>query len=616
MLRAKGVVGQFVEFYGPGVTALTLSERATIANMSPEFGATCAFFPVDEETLKYLRTTGRASAQVDLVAKYCKIQGLWHNPSLSPNVFSRHLALDLSRIVPCVAGPKRPQDRVLVGALGLETEKAILAHVSSKDVIAPGHSKATAKQLSHGDVVIAAITSCTNTSNPAVLITAGLLARKASELGLSIQPWVKASFAPGSKVVVAYLQSLGLLQELEKLGFFVVGYGCTTCIGNSGPLDEAISQGIRDHGLCVSAVLSGNRNFEGRIHPEVALNWLASPPLVVAYALAGTTKINVERDPLGYDKTGRKVFLKDLWPDIAQVETMQAQIAASEFTQAYANIFQGNEQWESLDVSPTPTYAWQAGSTYIQRPDFFDRPQAQSKIGEIKQARILALLGDSITTDHISPAGFIPANSPAGRYLVHKQVHQRDFNSYGARRGNHHVMVRGTFANIRLKNLCVDHLVGGYTVYWPTEEVLSIYDAAQRYQADKTPLVVFAGKEYGTGSSRDWAAKGTMMLGVRAVIAESFERIHRSNLVGMGVLPCELIDCTTASLALKGNESIDIQGIENLSKDNSLTLIIHRGDGRVEQLPLRARLDTLQEHRYFQSQGVLPYVLHEMMQSA
>ena len=451
LLRSHGVVGKFVEFYGAGVSTLSLSERATISNMSPEFGSTCAFFPVDEETLVYLRTTGRSSEHVDRVAKYCMAQGLWHDKNVSPAVFSSHLCVDLGTVSPCVAGPRRPQDKVLIGALGLASEKAILSHSADNgESLSPAPVRGQDYQLSHGDVVIAAITSCTNTSNPAVLISAALLAKKAIEMGLRIRPWVKASFAPGSKVVVSYLQQLGLMGYLEQIGFYLVGFGCTTCIGNSGPLRSEISQAIRDHGLCVSAVLSGNRNFEGRIHPEVSMNWLASPPLVIAYAIAGTSKINLDRDPLFTDEVGRKVFLKDLWPDAALVETYQAKITSTLFTHAYKDIFTGSTEWEQLEVTDTVTYPWQSGSTYIQKPGFFDRGR-RSEETEITQARILALLGDSITTDHISPAGFIPATSAAGRYLTEKQVHRRDFNSYGARRGNHHVMVRGTFANIKLK---------------------------------------------------------------------------------------------------------------------------------------------------------------------
>ena len=613
LLRDHGVVGKFVEFYGEGVSSLTLSERATISNMSPEFGSTCAFFPVDQETLSYLRITGRTNEQVDLVAKYCMTQGLWHNAQMAPNAYSSHLKVDLSTISPCVAGPKRPQDKVLIGALGLASEKAILAHNSSRESRSPVAIQGEDYQLSHGDVVIAAITSCTNTSNPSVLITAALLAKKASELGLQICPWVKASFAPGSKVVVAYLQQLGLMEHLENLGFFLVGFGCTTCIGNSGPLKSEISQAIRDNGLSVSAVLSGNRNFEGRIHPEVSMNWLASPPLVIAYAIAGTTKINLDRDPLFIDQSGRKVFLKDLWPESSLVSDLQAKISSELFNHAYKDLFVGSSEWEKLEVADSETYCWQSGSTYIQKPNFFNQDKEASGL-DIKEARILVLLGNSITTDHISPAGFIPATSAAGRYLTSKQVHRRDFNSYGSRRGNHHVMVRGTFANIKLKNQCVENLLGGYTTHWPSGEIVSIFEASERYQESKTPLVVFAGKEYGTGSSRDWAAKGTMMLGVKAVIAESFERIHRSNLIGMGILPCQLIEQKLEELALTGEEKIDIINLNALEKNNGkCTLVVTSKLGDRKEIALQARLDTSQEYLYYRSQGVLPYVLEEMM---
>ena len=613
LLRDHGVVGKFVEFYGEGVASLTLSERATISNMSPEFGSTCAFFPVDQETLSYLRITGRSNEQVDLIAKYCMTQGLWHNKQMSPSVYSSHLKVDLATISPCVAGPRRPQDKVLIGALGLASEKAILAQGSGGDSRSPVTIQGEGYQLSHGDVVIAAITSCTNTSNPSVLITAALLAKKANELGLSICPWVKASFAPGSKVVVSYLQQLGLMEHLENLGFFLVGFGCTTCIGNSGPLRSEISQAIRDNGLSVSAVLSGNRNFEGRIHPEVSMNWLASPPLVIAYAIAGTTKINLDRDPLFIDPGGKKVFLKDLWPDASLVSDLQAKISSALFTHAYKDLFVGSSEWEQLQVPDSETYCWQSGSTYIQKPNFFNQHK-ETQGQDIKDARILVLLGNSITTDHISPAGFIPATSAAGRYLTSKQVHRRDFNSYGSRRGNHHVMVRGTFANIKLKNQCVDNLLGGYTTHWPSGEIVSIYEASERYQESKTPLVVFAGAEYGTGSSRDWAAKGTMMLGVKAVIAESFERIHRSNLIGMGILPCQLIEQKLEALALTGEEKIDIVNINELEKnDGRCLLVITNKLGDRKEIALQARLDTAQEYLYYKRQGVLPYVLEEMM---
>jgi aconitate hydratase len=615
-LRKHGVVGKFVEFYGEGVTQLSLSERATISNMSPEFGSTCAFFPIDHESLRYLRTTARDSAHVDKVAKYCLEQGLWHRSDLESSIFSSHIEVDLSGIMPCVAGPKRPQDKVLLPALALATEKAIIDQPQTVDMGLKSQVSGQGYTLSHGDVVIAAITSCTNTSNPAVLITAALLAKKALEAGLSIKPWVKASFAPGSKVVVDYLKKLDLLKPLEAMGFYLVGFGCTTCIGNSGPLKKEISQCITENHLKVSAVLSGNRNFEGRIHPEVAMNWLASPPLVIAFAIAGTTKVDLSRTVLGKNTEGRSIHLTDIWPEQDQVEAMQRQITTTMYQEQYQDIFRGNQHWDELDAGGGETYDWQTGSTYIQKPDFFSAASSSTRPQDINRAYILALLGDSITTDHISPAGFIPASTPAGKYLKQKQVDQKDFNSYGSRRGNHHIMVRGTFANIKLKNQCVNNLLGGFTTHWPTQEIMPIYDACQKYKLENQDLVVIAGKEYGTGSSRDWAAKGTMMLGVKVVIAESFERIHRSNLIGMGVLPCVLAGVSLSQLKLVGCERISVHGIEDMSTVNAiLQMKIERSDGTVAQVDLRSRLDTQREFDYYQSSGVLPYVLKEIMMS-
>ncbi len=613
-LRKHGVVGKFVEFYGEGVSSLSLSERATVSNMSPEFGSTCAFFPIDEESLRYLRVTSRDNSHVDMVAKYCLEQRMWHKKDMSDKSFSSHIQVDLEKVGACVAGPKRPQDKVLLPALGLETEKSIMAQEIFGELDEKGHVKGQSYTLSHGDVVIAAITSCTNTSNPAVLITAALLAKKALELGLSIKPWVKASFAPGSKVVVEYLKKLDLLEPLEKMGFYLVGYGCTTCIGNSGPLKDEISQCIDKNRLRVSAVLSGNRNFEGRIHPEVSMNWLASPPLVVAFAIAGTTKTDLTRAVLGKDVKGKNVRLSDIWPDAKQVDDMQMQISANMFSEQYKDIFKGNKFWDELGDGGGSTYAWQTGSTYIQKPDFFRAMSTVSQKQDVENAYILALLGDSITTDHISPAGFIPTSTPAGKYLIEKQVDQRDFNSYGARRGNHHVMVRGTFANIKLKNLCVENLLGGFTTHWPSEEILPIYDACQRYREAKQSLVVIAGKEYGTGSSRDWAAKGTMMLGVKVVVAKSFERIHRSNLIGMGVLPCQVGEADLDALNLTGKERVSVKGIEKMEKVNAnLQMVIEHPDGRMSQVDLKSRLDTEREYDYYQNDGVLPYVLKEII---
>lgn len=614
-LRKEGVVGHFVEFFGPGVSRLSLSERATISNMSPEFGSTCALFPIDEESLQYLRITGRPDVHVDIIARYCMEQGLWHQPNQSPDCFTRVVEIDLNGVTACLAGPKRPQDKVALSALGLATEKAILKEAAGSGLAASVKVTGHDYQITHGDVVIAAITSCTNTSNPSVLITAGLLAKQAIERGLTIKPWVKTSFAPGSKVVVSYLEALGLLKPLEALGFFLAGYGCTTCIGNSGPLRPEISQAITDNDLCVSAVLSGNRNFEGRIHPDVSMNWLASPPLVVAFALTGTTRINLDRDKIGNDQHDNPVFLSDIWPDAKQVEQLQQEITADMFNKQYQDLFVGDKLWDSLPVTESTTYAWQPSSTYIQSPTFFDNI-SNTPLADVRGGRVLVLLSDSVTTDHISPAGFIPSNSPAGRYLIDKQVHERSFNSYGARRGNHHVMVRGTFANIKLKNDCVENLLGGYTTHWPTGEIMPIYDAAMRYKSEKTPLVVIAGKEYGTGSSRDWAAKGTMMLGVKVVIAESFERIHRSNLVGMGVLPCELIEYQLTQLALTGEEIIDILGISEIQKaQDQLTMRVQYADKSTREFQLLARLDTKREVQYYQSKGVLPYVLKEIIEN-
>ena len=612
-LRRKGVVGKFVEFYGEGVSRLSLAERATIANMAPEFGATCAFFSVDNEVLRYLRLTGRDEDQIALVEQYAKAQHLWHNEKMTAEMFTAHLEMDMKEIEPCLAGPKRPQDRVKITALGLQTEKAILKQDHEADLSLAAKVRGQDYTLTHGDVVIAAITSCTNTSNPSVLIAAGLLAKAAIEKGLAVKPWVKTSFAPGSKVVVEYLQKLGLIEPLEKLGFYVVGYGCTTCIGNSGPLDEAITDAIVQDKIMASAVLSGNRNFEGRVHPYVTLNWLASPPLVVAYALAGTTKINLYRDPLGQGKDGQDILLKDLWPSADSIYALMAEIDQAMFVDQYAKVFQGDRLWEGLPVKEEKTYAWQTGSTYIQKPGFFEGGRQETGNGDIVGARVLALLGDSITTDHISPAGVIKADSPAGRYLQAKQVSPADFNSYGARRGNHEVMVRGTFANIRIQNHMVPNIIGGYTTCIDSDEVLSIYDAAMHYKKTKTPLVVFAGKEYGTGSSRDWAAKGTLLLGVKVVVAESFERIHRANLVGMGVLPCVFENNSWKKLGLTGKESIDFGGIEAIeSPQQTVTMAIHYEDGRQTTVPLIARLDTAEELAYFRSGGILQHVVHKL----
>ena len=615
-LRRFGVVGKLVEFYGPGVTTLSLAERAAISNMSPEFGSTCAFFPVDEETLRYLRLTGRPSAQVDLVANYAKEQGLWHNPNMLSDAFSSTLSVDLSQIEACLAGPSRPQDRVSLPALGLGTEKAILQKNSSADLGESYPVDTKDYALSHGDVVIAAITSCTNTSNPSVLVMAGLLAKTAVERGLRVKPWVKTSFAPGSKVVVDYLHRLGLLRYLEQLGFYLVGYGCTTCIGNSGPLEEHISELITQQDLVVSAVLSGNRNFEGRIHPLVQLNWLASPPLVVAFALAGSSRIDLTRDAIAQGDNG-PVYLHDIWPQQEQVVEAMQVIDQQMFIENYQHIFQGDGLWQRLSSTSSQTYAWQTGSTYIQQPKFFkDFAMQPAVLKDITAARILLLLGDSVTTDHISPAGAIKRDSPAGLYLQERQVEVADFNSYGSRRGNHEVMVRGTFANVRIQNFMNPQIEGGYTTHMDSHDILSVYDAAMRYQQSSTPLVVFAGQEYGTGSSRDWAAKGTALLGVRAVIAQSFERIHRSNLIGMGVLPCQFIEQDWRSMGLTGEEHIDIVGINKISQPREeLKMVIHKPDGRKIITQLRVMIDTKKELAYYRHNGILAYVLRTLVSS-
>ncbi|MCK4501876.1 MAG: aconitate hydratase AcnA, partial [Desulfuromonadales bacterium] len=606
MLRAHGVVGKFVEFFGSGLSQLPLADRATIANMAPEYGATCGFFPVDLITLDYLRLSGRSEETVALVEAYCKEQGLWRSHDLPDPEYSAVLELDLATVSPSLAGPKRPQDRVLLEEIGKATEKVLPEIERDKGIPISG----TTEYLHHGDVVLAAITSCTNTSNPAVMMAAGLLAKKAVEKGLRQKSWVKTSLAPGSKVVSDYLAKAGLQTYLDQLGFNIVGYGCTTCIGNSGPLDDAVAAAIDVGDLSVGSVLSGNRNFEGRIHPQIKANWLASPPLVVAFALAGTTRIDLSCESLGEDSSGQPVYLKDIWPSNDEVAEMVALVNAQMFLKEYAEVFSGDEIWRNLPVPEGLTYAWDADSTYIRRPTFFDQLQVSKTYPGFEQARILALLGDSITTDHISPAGSIMATSPAGQYLREHQVEGRDFNSYGSRRGNHEVMVRGTFANIRLRNRLVPETEGGVTKYLPTGEEMSIFTAANRYKGDQIPLVVVAGKEYGTGSSRDWAAKGTLLLGVKAVLAESYERIHRSNLVGMGVLPLQFLDGDSAvSLNLDGSETLCLPVVDGLSSKQILPLTIIRKNGSQQTLEVLCRLDTDQEVSYFQSGGILNYVL-------
>ncbi|WP_277372097.1 aconitate hydratase AcnA [Pseudomonas sp. AA-38] len=638
MLRKKGVVGKFVEFYGDGLADLPLADRATIANMAPEYGATCGFFPVDEITLGYLRLSGRPEATVQLVEAYSKAQGLWREAGAEP-LFSDSLSLDLGSVEASLAGPKRPQDRVSLGQVhqafddfvGLQLKPAAKEEGRMLSEGGGGTAVGGDKQsggidyedeghthrLQDGAVVIAAITSCTNTSNPSVMMAAGLLAKKAVEKGLQRQPWVKSSLAPGSKVVTEYFDAAGLTPYLEKLGFDLVGYGCTTCIGNSGPLREPIEKAIAKADLTVASVLSGNRNFEGRVHPLVKTNWLASPPLVVAYALAGSVRLDLTHDPLGTGKDGQPVYLKDIWPTQAEIAEAIAKVDTAMFRKEYAEVFAGDEKWQAIAVPKADTYAWQGDSTYIQHPPFFENIAGDPpRITDIRQARILALLGDSVTTDHISPAGNIKADSPAGRYLSEHGVDKADFNSYGSRRGNHEVMMRGTFANIRIRNEMLGGEEGGNTLHVPSGEKLAIYDAAMRYQAEGTPLVIIAGKEYGTGSSRDWAAKGTNLLGVKAVIAESFERIHRSNLVGMGVLPLQFKPGTDRnSLKLTGKEVLAIEGLEGveLRPQMPLTLIVTREDGQQEKVEVLCRIDTLNEVQYFKAGGILHYVLRQMI---
>ncbi|MCW1244348.1 aconitate hydratase AcnA [Pseudomonas sp. SAICEU22] len=638
MLRKKGVVGKFVEFYGDGLADLPLADRATIANMAPEYGATCGFFPVDDVTLDYLRLSGRPTETVKLVEAYCKAQGLWRLPGQEP-VFTDTLELDMGSVEASLAGPKRPQDRVALPNVGqafsdflglqvkptskeegrLESEGGGGVAVGNADQVgeAEYEFEGQTHRLKNGAVVIAAITSCTNTSNPSVMMAAGLLAKKAVEKGLARKPWVKSSLAPGSKVVTDYYNAAGLTEYLDRLGFDLVGYGCTTCIGNSGPLPDPIEKAIQKADLTVASVLSGNRNFEGRVHPLVKTNWLASPPLVVAYALAGTVRIDISSEPLGNDRDGKPVYLRDIWPSSKEVADAVAQVDTSMFHKEYAAVFAGDEQWQAIEVPQAATYVWQDDSTYIQHPPFFDDiggpPPA---VKNVEGARVLALLGDSVTTDHISPAGNIKADSPAGRYLREQGVEPRDFNSYGSRRGNHQVMMRGTFANIRIRNEMLGGEEGGNTIYIPNGERMSIYDAAMLYQATGTPLVVIAGQEYGTGSSRDWAAKGTNLLGVKAVIAESFERIHRSNLVGMGVLPLQFkLDQNRKSLNLTGKETLDILGLSDteLTPRMNLPVIITREDGSQERIEVLCRIDTLNEVEYFKAGGILHFVLRQLI---
>ncbi|EGY02303.1 aconitate hydratase 1 [Nitrospirillum viridazoti Y2] len=617
MLRKKGVVGKFVEFYGPGLDALTLADRATIANMAPEYGATCGIFPIDAETIRFLNFTGRDADRVALVEAYAKAQGMWRDANSPEPVFTDTLELDLNSVESSLAGPKRPQDRVLLSNAKTEFEGVFAKDYAGKPASNPAQVAGEDFTVDHGDVVIAAITSCTNTSNPNVLVAAGLLAKKAVEAGLATKPWVKTSLAPGSQVVTDYLNAAGLTPFLDKLGFNLVGYGCTTCIGNSGPLPDAIGAAVDANDLLACSVLSGNRNFEGRVNPQVKANYLASPPLVVAYALAGTLRKDLTTEPLGKGKDGKDVFLKDIWPSSAEIEdAISKSLTPEMYRSRYANVFLGPQQWQSIETATGLTYKWEDDSTYVKLPPIFEgMTTTPGAVHDVKKARPLAILGDSITTDHISPAGSIKKTSPAGTYLISHGVEPVDFNGYGARRGNHEVMMRGTFANIRIKNEMVPGVEGGVTKYIPTGDVMSIYDAAMKYQADGTPLVVFAGQEYGTGSSRDWAAKGTRLLGVRAVVAESFERIHRSNLVGMGVLPLQFKDgASRKTLGLDGTEVIDITGVEaGLKPRMDLTLTITRADGKVDTVPVLCRIDTLDEVDYFKHGGILQYVLRNML---
>ncbi len=637
MLRRRGVVGKFVEFFGDGLADLTLADRATIANMAPEYGATCGFFPIDERTTEYMELSGRGADTIALVEAYCKAQGLWRSSADPDPVFTDVLELDLGDVVPSLAGPKRPQDRVPLTAVKrtfidvvTETLKLNDDEISKLEgeggQTAVGNHEPSGGQvpvvidgqkhyMSHGDVVIAAITSCTNTSNPSVMLAAGLVAKKAAEKGMNRKPWVKTSLAPGSKVVTDYLQVTGLQKPLNDIGFDLVGYGCTTCIGNSGPLPPEIDKAISDGDLVVASVLSGNRNFEGRVHQSVRTNWLASPPLVVAYALAGTVKIDLDKDPIGKDKEGNLVYLKDVWPSSDEIQAELVKINNDMFRNQYASVFEGDETWQSLPIPDSQTYDWDSSSTYIQNPPFFEGLTAEvDDVVPVKNARILALLGDSITTDHISPAGAIKADSPAGHYLQGHDVEPIDFNSYGSRRGNHEVMMRGTFANIRIRNEMTPDIEGGFTRHLPGGEEIPIYGAAMRYQNEGVPTVVVAGKEYGTGSSRDWAAKGTNLLGVKAVIAESFERIHRSNLIGMGVLPLQFPEGTDRkTLNLDGTEEVDIPDLSNGLKAGDTVKVVFRRDGKEQTVAAISRLDTAAEVEYYKNGGILHYVLRQMM---
>ncbi len=619
MLRKKGVVGKFVEFFGPGIDKLTIEDQATIANMAPEYGATCGFFPVSRATIDYLTATGRDKDRVALVEAYAKEQGLWAEEGVSHPEFTDMLELDLSEVMPSLAGPKRPQDRVLLNEAAARFAESLAGEFGKPDEQPRTKVEGEKFDVGHGDVVIAAITSCTNTSNPSVLIAAGLVAQKAVAAGLTVKPWVKTSLAPGSQVVTDYLLKAGLTKPLDALGFNLVGYGCTTCIGNSGPLPPAISKAVQDGDLVAVSVLSGNRNFEGRVNPDVRANYLASPPLVVAYALAGSMKIDLTTEPLGKDKKGKPVFLKDIWPTTQEIADIQRKVVTSAmFAKRYGDVFTGDTHWQGIAITGGQTYAWEGDSTYVANPPYFEgMSMTPAPVKDIIEARTLAIFGDSITTDHISPAGNIKKSSPAGAYLTEHGVNALDFNSYGARRGNHEVMMRGTFANIRIRNKMTPEIEGGVTKHYPSGEVMPIYDAAMKYQHEGRPCVVFAGKEYGTGSSRDWAAKGAKLLGVRAVVAETFERIHRSNLVGMGVLPLQFKIDGWHKLGLTGEEIVSIRGLTDLSPRRTLTVELYRpSDGRVARFPVICRIDTPTELEYFRNGGVLNYVLRNLARDA
>jgi aconitate hydratase len=614
LLRAKGVVGRFVEFFGPGLEALSLADRATIANMAPEYGATCGFFPIDERTIDYLKLTGRDDDRIELVRAYAQAQGMWHDAATPDPFFTDTLDLDMGTVQPSLAGPRRPQDKVLLSDVDNRFNDELDAtYKKANDPRVPVEGEKF--DLGNGDVVIAAITSCTNTSNPSVLVAAGLVARKARALGLDSKPWVKTSLAPGSQVVTDYLDRSGLSEDLNAIGFDLVGYGCTTCIGNSGPLAEPISKAVADKDLVVCSVLSGNRNFEGRVSPDCRANYLASPPLVVAYALKGTVRSDMNSEPIGVARNGEPVFLKDIWPTNDEIRALiDAHVNSDMFRSRYADVYHGDDRWRAIEVTGSDTYAWPAGSTYIANPPYFTgMTMTPAAASDVVGARALAVFGDSITTDHISPAGAIKLDSPAGKYLIDSGVPRLEFNSYGSRRGNHEVMMRGTFANIRIRNRMLDGVEGGLTRYAPTGEQMPIYDAAMRYQADGTPLVVIAGKEYGTGSSRDWAAKGTMLLGVRAVIAESFERIHRSNLVGMGVLPLQFREGEGANaLGIDGTETFAIAGFADIQPRQDIEVVVTDSQGNSRTITARCRIDTFNELEYFQAGGILQYVLRKL----